>query len=201
MDLTPLEVIQQFVAGKISPPEFRDLLYNHDGFEELLTNDPNLKRPNYVLLAGSAYHFVISQSYDDAAGIVNAQNALCDYLKRNKIEFERTSVYEDLHDVLLDAQPKWLLVDSYWISQNIMPQAEGRTGKALLNWLKEQLHERFQFASKPPKWLRNPNWPLGPHGPLVFLGQVKIEGYFKDKAAAYVFYDPESKETKTILQS
>ncbi|QDU26777.1 hypothetical protein ETAA8_18590 [Anatilimnocola aggregata] len=200
MDSSPLEIAKQFVAGEISPEQFRDLLYSDDRFEELLTTDPNLKRPNYVLLAGSAYHFVISQDFGDVSGILNAQRALCDFFKRNQIEYEATDDYSDLHDVYHDAQPKWLQVDSHWISKNLMPLAEGRKGRALQHWLKEELHQRFRFASKAPKWLRSPNWPIGPNGPLVFLGQVKIEDYFPDKAAAYVFYDPVTRETKTIIQ-
>lgn len=64
-----------------------------------------------------------------------------------------------------------------------------------------------------PKWLQlapavvqalmaeAPAWPIGDAGPLVFLRQVAIPDYFHDDAAAYVFYDPATRQCQTILQT
>lgn len=35
---------------------------------------------------------------------------------------------------------------------------------------------------------------------MVFLGQIEIENYFHDAAAAYVFHDPKTNDTDTVIQ-
>jgi hypothetical protein len=41
---------------------------------------------------------------------------------------------------------------------------------------------------------------MNEHGPLVFLGQIDIRNYFHDEAAAYVFHDPVTGVTETVIQ-
>ena len=40
----------------------------------------------------------------------------------------------------------------------------------------------------------------GEHGPLVFLGQMAVKGYFHDEATVYVFHDPATGTCQTVLQ-
>lgn len=200
MSDSALNTIKRFVAGQMTPPEFRDRLYNDDTFETLLTNDPNLTASNFVSSSGSAYHFVIAQDYDDPGGILSVQGALCDFMDRNNIEYAKTKRYSDFYALILDVQPRWLAVDSKYVAKAIMPHAGERSGIELREWLASEFRTRFRYANKPPKWIQSPAWPIGENGPLVFLGQVGIKDYFHDEAAAYVFYDEQSGRCDTIIQ-
>jgi hypothetical protein len=81
-----------------------------------------------------------------------------------------------------------------------MPEAAGRTGLELRMWLTEQLLEKYRYVSKPPEWVQDPCWPHGATGPLVFLGQLEVAGYFHDFGTVYVFHDPATGECQTIIQ-
>lgn len=73
----------------------------------------------------------------------------------------------------------------------------------LREWLQPIVKRSFRYASRPPRWIQNPQWAIGKNGPLLFLGQVDcdpIDGVFHDEASFYVFFDPASGEKKTVMQ-
>jgi hypothetical protein len=200
MTETAIETIKRFVAGEITPHEFRDRIYNDDTFETLLTNDPHLTASDYVFSSGSAYHFVLAQDYDDPGGVLNAHGALCDFLDRNDIEYSTSDQYSGFYDLILDAQPAWLAVDSKYVADHILPGAAGRSGSELKQWLAAELTSRFRYINQPPTWIQSPDWPIGDNGPLVFLGQLEIKDYFHDDASAYVFHDQVTGCCETVVQ-
>jgi hypothetical protein len=60
----------------------------------------------------------------------------------------------------------------------------------------------FRCIGDLPRWIQNPDWQFSPSGPMVFAGQIPIpkeSGHFHDDAVFYVFWDPESGLTKTVL--
>jgi len=99
----PLETIKRFVSGDMKPQDFRDAVYTNDGFEALLSNDPNLDPTNYVMQDGGTYYFVIAQDYSDPAGVVNAHGALCDFMDRNGIAYDKSIRSSDFYNLVLDA--------------------------------------------------------------------------------------------------
>jgi hypothetical protein len=196
----PLETIKRFVSGDMEPQDFRDAVYSDDRFEALLSEDPNVDSTNYVMQDGGTYYFVIAQDYSDPGGVLNAHGALCDFMDRNGIAYEKSNKYSDFYNLVLDASPNWLDADSKFVAEHIMPEAGGRTGDDLRKWLSEKLLERFRCVDKPPEWIQSPCWPIGNDGPMVFLGQMDVNNYFHDLATAYVFHDPSTGECKTIIQ-
>lgn len=196
----PLELIKRFVRGDLEPRDFRDALYSDDRFEALLVDDPNVRNTNYVVAAGGVYYFVIARDYDDPGDVLNAQGALCDFMDRNHITYERSSKYSDFYDLLLGASPPWLNPDSKYVAENILPDAEGRTGSELQKWLSRKLREQFRCAGDPPEWIQSPCWPISVNGPMVFLGQLEIKNYFHDFAVAYIFHDPATGACETVIQ-
>jgi hypothetical protein len=194
-----LATIKSYVAGELTPAAFRDRLYaDADAFEAFLTHDPTLSPTNYV--KGSAFHFLLELDYDDAGDQLNAQGALAEYMDRNGISYTRTSRYQDFHRLLLSAQPRWLDVDVKWVQEQLMPLAGDRTGTALRKWLRAELLARFRYVKKPPRWIQSPRWPIGPSGPLVFLGQIDVDNYFHDAATVYVFHDQATGQCETLIQ-
>jgi hypothetical protein len=198
MNADPLTALRDFASGKLRPPEFRDWLYNDSTCESFLTNDPKLERPNYI--GDGLYLYLISCNLNDPTDILNAHGAVCDYLERNGYEFQRTSEYGDFYNLVLEASPDWLAADPKYVQEQIMPSAGGRTGDELKSWLTRELLHRYRCASKPPEWIQSPVWPHGDAGPLVFLGQLEVAGYFHDYGTVYVFHDQATGECQSILQ-
>ena len=195
----PLADIREFVAGTMSPDEFRIKLYTNNAFEALLTNDPHLPKSGYI--KGSVYQFLLEQDFDDPGGLLNIQGALQEFMNRNAISYMATREYSELFDIILTAQPKWLQVQTKFVQEKMLPASNGKKAKELKAWLREEFLRRFRFAKKPPKWIQSPNWPINENGPLVFIGQLDGDNYFHDTAAIYVFLDPVTKICETIIQT
>lgn len=193
-----LTILRGFASGAVRPHEFRDRLYSDAGFESFLANDPNLLPANYV--QGSTYRFLLGCDFDDPGGILDAHGAVCDFLDRNGHEYEKTGEYAAFYDLVLKASPPWLAADARYVMNEIMPHAGERRGDELQEWLAEQLRERYRYVSKPPEWIQDPSWPHGAAGPLVFLGQLEVAGYFHDLATVYVFHDQANGECQSIIQ-
>lgn len=198
MDADILATLRGFAAGEVRPQEFQDRLYAGPGFEEFLANDPHLDPASYV--NGSTYRFLLDCDFDDPGGVLDAHGAVCDFLDRNGYEYRRAGEYADFYELVLQASPRWLAADPKFVRDHIMPEADGRTGPELRGWLTEQLLERYRYVSKPPDWVQSPCWPHGAAGPLVFLGQLEVSGYFHDFGTVYVFHDPATGECQTIIQ-
>jgi hypothetical protein len=195
---TALSDIRSFVAGDISPTEFRERLYSDHEFESFLANDPNLPIHGYV--KGSVYQFLLEQDFEDPGDILSAQGALVEFMDRNRIDYTKTDRYEQLFDMILKAQPAWLGAPAKFVQEKMLPEAGNLEGKALQTWLKDAFRKRFKFAKKPPKWIQGANWPINENGPLVFLGQFDVNDYFHDAASVYVFHDPVKGTCETIIQ-
>jgi hypothetical protein len=193
-----LATIRAFVSGELSPTGFRDALYSDDRFETFLENDPKLLPGNYV--GRSVYQFLLMENYDSPGSVLNAQGALTDFMDRNGISYSRTSKYTDTYDLILEAQPRWLALDDKYVQDEILPNAGSRSCDELREWLADELLKRFQYVSKPPKWIQSPSWPIGRNGPLVFLGQLNVNDYFHDAATIYVFHDQTTGEFQTVCQ-
>jgi len=195
-----LQAALDFVEGRITGKEFGQAVYSDPAIEALFKDASLHWHDTYI--KSNPYDYLIGLDYDSPAGVLNAQGAVELFLKQRNISFKRTAVFSEFYDLLLSAQPKWLDVDTAYLKDHILPDAGDRKGKALKKWLKARLKALYRFNKKPPKWIQSPAWPIGENGPLYFLGQIKIEGceLFHDEAAAYVFLDPVSGATKTVIQ-
>jgi len=190
--------IVAFVEGRMSPVAFESLAYHDPNIEAVLANDPTLRPDTYI--GANTHLFVIQQDFASPSGILNVHGAMTQFLERRGIAFTPTQSHAELHTHILAAQPKWLDIPMDWLTRNVLPAAAGRNGRVLRDWLRQQFLERFRCAGKPPKWIQNPDWPIGDSGPLVFMGQVQIPNYFHDEAAAYVFHDPATGRCETVIQ-
>lgn len=193
-----LALVLDFVEGRLSPLDFVEHFRSNPRFQNLLENDPH--RPAHTYIGAGTYTFLESCDFDEPGGILNAQAALSEYLERNHINHTPTSQYSDFYDVLISAYPPWLSPDTKYLQQYVLPSRSGREGDDLKQWLQDELSKRFRYMSSLPDWIQNPEWPISNGRPLVFLGQLDIEEYFHDIAAAYIFHDPVSGNCETIIQ-
>lgn len=153
-------------------------------------------------IGSNPYDFLIWQDFDSPGGVLDAQGAVEFFLQKRNIACKSSSTYMDFYKLLRDCQPKWLDVDTKYLKDHVICDANDRTGNDLKIWLKARLAELFRFNEKPPDWIQNPEWPITENGPMFFLGQVDLPNceLFHDVAAVYVFIDRVSGTAKNVIQ-
>lgn len=195
-----MQTILDFVEGRMASEDFKQQVYNNSQIETLLSDESLTWHSTYIKT--NPYYFIIERDFDDPGDLLSIQGALQLFLDKKQIAYSASAQYSDEFDILIDAQPRWLAVDAKYVKDHIFPDAGERTRKDLKKWLAEQFALRFRYNQKPPSWIQSPAWPIGDAGPLYFLGQLKLKDceLFHDEAAAYVFVDTTTGETKTIIQ-
>lgn len=203
-----IKSLVDFVEGKTTIDEFKKVILNDSSIERFLKEDPTLKKETYI--GDNTFDFIINegeqrfgkkQGWERIGSQYNIQGAICQHLERKNIPFKATSMYKDRFNLMLDTQPNWLDIDEEFFYNEILLKAPDFKKKSeLKKWIKNRVKELFKYASKPPRWIQNPDWLIIDGKPLVFLCQQDINNYFHDKAVVYVFFDEVNKEAKTVIQ-
>lgn len=195
--MTAIEIVKQFVEASISPKEFEEKIHSNSSIEELLKSEKNL--PTYVA-EPDLYTYAISQNYENLESIYNTQILLADFLNKKNIPHKIEKKYEELFNLTLKVQPKWLSLPSDYLS-SLIKDKKSLSTKELQLWLKEQIKSDFRSLKTPPKWLQNPEWPIQDGKPMIFLGQLDISDLSHDNSQAYLFFDEIKRTFHTITQS
>ena len=112
--MTAIEIIKQFVEGAISPKAFEEKIYADPAVEALLRSENNL--PAYVT-EPDLYTYTISQNYQNLESIYNVQTLLSTVLSKKNITHTVEKKYENLFNLTLKVQPKWLSLPSDYLSK------------------------------------------------------------------------------------
>lgn len=195
--MTPLEIIKAFVESLITPEEFERHLHDNPVLSAVLQEDFSL--PSYVE-EPDLYTFAIGQDYSNVESIFNTQVLLSSFLQSRAVEHERSKRYEDLFNLLLKVQPKWLSLPSSYLS-SLLDIAPSQKTKELQAWLKDKIKDEFRYLKTPPKWLQAPAWPIENGQPLVFVGQLDVSDLSHDTSQAYVFFNVAANTFHTFKQS
>lgn len=191
-----LQLLADFTEGRLDISAFEEKLYQDAALEQLLSEQQAPRHAHWPTL----YHYLINLDYRNPGDILNAQSTLSDFLLTLGIHAEISAGTTELMALLSTAQPKWLDVDLSYAASLLLNAPPDSNLREKKKWLKDALLSAFRYIRQPPRWLQAPTWPIGPSGPLVFLGQLPVDGYLHDKAAAYVFHDPAEGKCTTILQ-
>lgn len=73
----------------------------------------------------------------------------------------------------------------------------------LLEHFRVNLPTWFRAISDQPRWIQEAEWQFTRGEPMVFVGQLDVPagtGIYHDDASFFVFVDPRSGETKTVIQ-
>ena len=127
------QILLDFVEGRLSPKAFERLLYDNSDLESYLKDEPRLLADYPV--KNDVYAFLIQLDHRDLGDMQSACGAVGDFLERKRIAFEPTANYTELHSLVLAAQPKWLDAPAGYVSETLLPAANGRSGKELQKWL------------------------------------------------------------------
>ncbi len=196
-----LQVVIDFVEGKISGAEFEEVFYNEEGLKSLLS-DPSLGWGD-TYIETNPYDFILTQNAESLLGALNIQDAPELFLKKKNIDCNPTRKYSDCHNLLLDCQPDWVDIDGEYFMNYIMPIKHNMKEDELKKYLKEKIRTKFRYFKKPPNWIQSANqWPIRNNEPLVFVGSIKVEksDYFHDSGIVYIFFDPSTKSFESLLQ-
>lgn len=155
--------------------------------------------PSYVE-EPDLYTFSIGQDYSNVESTFNTQVLLSSFLQSRAVEHERSKRYEDLFNLLLKVQPKWLSLPSSYLS-SLLDMAPTKKTKELQAWLKDRIKDEFRYLKTPPKWLQAPGWPIENGKPLVFVGQLDVSDLSHDTSQAYVFFNTAANTFHTFKPS
>ncbi|HLX64163.1 MAG TPA: hypothetical protein VKX17_23015 [Planctomycetota bacterium] len=91
-------------------------------------------------------------------------------------------------------------IEDYFV--NLLNEYDGMDSE-FAAWVRPQLSCWFVCFGSLPRWIQTANWPVVDSRPMVFVGQIDIPAAtspFHDEASFYLFYDPPTGDTRTIIQ-
>jgi len=199
-----LDIIIQFVEGKMTVEEFQKELQTNSGLIEILSE--NIAEASAHLTRDSLYDYIKRCNTNTLGGLVDILGELRKFLVTQQVTFKFNEEPRNLFGLMLDSMPAYLDMDvdvnsTFFINQ-IVPIIEQEITKTeKKKQIREKFKSLFQYQSKPPRWIQSPEWLTKGDTPLFFVGQVDLKhSSFHDNGAVYVFLDTKSGEIKTVQQ-
>ena len=179
------EKMTLFAEGKMSTYEFWELYQKDENIRNTLINDPKL--PKKI-----KHNPFLYNNLD-----INMLHYRCELYRVVKVYFLRRNINLNFYNKdsekyteLLDIAPRYVDIDSMWFNDNVLQKCEYNLGtKERKEWLRNKIREVFRYDNKPPRWLQNPEWPIGENGPLLFKKQSAHPNFLTDDYIDYYFDD------------
>ncbi|SHF20929.1 hypothetical protein [Pedobacter caeni] len=194
--------LKDFVEGKLKGAELEAALIENPALETLLSDD-SINWNGTYLSETSPFLYLAEQNLKTIAGCYNAQGFLQLFLTKKNVSFSAYKEYEEIHSLILDAQPKYVDADMTFIEHYILPVREGLKTKTEIKLaVKTRFNEMFRYHGKAPKWVQNPQWIIKDSQPLFFLGQFEIKdcALFRDNGFVYLFVNEGNGAIETVKQ-
>lgn len=131
---------------------------------------------------------------------MDSLSALEEFLEKKQVKFERNKEALAFYSLMLKVQPGWIDIPD-WYMEKLLKISEGRRGKELEQFLKDQVKQDFRYITNPPKWLQSPQWVYGKEKPLLFIDQVDITKIRQDTARLYIFLDETNQKFSLVEQT
>lgn len=186
-----LELIKNFVEGKLDINKFKDVcLYNQE-FRQQIKDCQNMN-------IGKQYNYEILKMLDSA----NWQNfsqqnkihlIFLFYLVDNNIrDFNETETYLQKARFYSDLIPDWLSDDAMtYVDEEIIEKApENLSDKDKKKWIKQRIKETFRYEKKPPEFAQEGVWPRDEDGNFLVFRKQKEKG----DLVTYIFVNPKTKQ-------
>ena len=145
------------------------------------------------------YLFLVSNSYQSLGAVLDAQDAVYQFLHARGVGVTPSSKIQNQIDEMRKVLPKWLKIPDEMYGE-IRQRAAGLAGAELISFMKGEIERCFVCLSKPPKWIQDEFWPVSDGEPLIFVGQLDVSKIRHDTSYVYVFSDKSGKYV-TIEQS
>lgn len=98
--------------------------------------------------------------------------------------------------MILEAIPNWIPADMGYLN-SLYAKYKPKTATTF----KKIIKEHFICMDKHPKWLQEPDWPIGDNIPAMFLGQLDISKLKHDTTYLYIFWDKKTDRYIEVIQS
>ena len=209
-DMNYIEVMKDFVEGRLEVSEFASLVEANSDFRKELENGlPAKRKRSYsIYLKNFNYnitdYIVCKKNAKSVTGRSLIHSMIVTYLEIHNIAVIPTEKYSEEFRFLLSVQPQYLYScngrEEECIDEIIQSMPDGLSKTKKIQYCKEKIKELFRWEKSRPQWLQNCEWPFASNGkPMVFKEQKKKkEGDFLKYF--YYFYDPETGETAVVEQ-
>ena len=193
-----LELIKNFVEGKLDINKFKDIcLYNQE-FRQQIKDCQNMnigKQHNYEILK-----MLDSANWQNFSQQNKIHLIFLFYLVDNNIrDFNETETYLQKARFYSDIIPDWLSDDAMtYVDQEIIEKTpENLSDKDKKKWIKQRIKETFRYEKKPPEFAQEGVWPQDEEGNfLVFRKQIE-----DGEKVIYTFVDPNTKQEYTFEET
>lgn len=216
-----MQVVVDFVEGKMPFCDFLDAWRSQPEISDWLEGVLDLKSPlpeawtelplSYIRLAIHKHHGGSFRSFTASEGY------LIDGKPRHSRALEQMAIFHAIASIVVVAYPNTKLTkyydEEYQFCDAVLGNAIGGAEvectiedmlKAFPNSMskatrkktaKQAMNEVFHIESKRPRWIQEPEWPMGEKSPMKFLSQ-KQDG---DKVE-FVFVDVDTNTERTVTQ-
>nr|WP_314499259.1 hypothetical protein [uncultured Chryseobacterium sp.] len=196
-----IQILKNFVEGKISAGDFEQQIYTNHALEKLLS-DAVINWHGTYLQNTNVFLYVCEQNFSTAAGVLNIHGAIQLFLSKTGEQALPSDKYADDYEIITGISPEYIDADPEFIKKHIVPADHTLSKADRKKYIRRRYSELFKYQSKPPHWIQNPEWPVKNEKPLFFLGQIEIKSpeLFHDNGAVYLFIDTDTKDIETIKQ-
>lgn len=196
-----IQILKDFVEGRLSDHDFEQQLYTNSKLERILS-DTSINWHGTYLQNTTAFLYLAELDYKNSAGRFEAHETVKLFLKQSGIQTTFSTKYSDDYDLLTGASPKYINADPDFIEKYILPTDKTLSKSDQKQIIKQRYAELFKYQTKPPKWIQSPNWLIRNDKPLFFLGQLEIKNcnLFHDDGSIYLFIDSETGDIETVKQ-
>ncbi len=157
-----IEVIVDYVEGKLNITDFREEFLNNHKLKQLLANKviaACYKNYNYNI-----YDYLYRQLNPKTNHWNNIYSRyvvwfnLKTFLSYNNIPFKDYTKYDEDYAFLLEIQPSWLdIIDDQGIFDKIIAEVPKDLSKTKrIQWGKNKLKELFRYDKTYPRWIQDP---------------------------------------------
>ena len=201
-DEKAIEIMKDFVEGKIDIKTFKYEFDSNDMLRETLENDMLCpKDTNYLLPEDkNIIRYLEMKNWLKTGDQYGIWGEIKRFLSRYNYLFEPTKNYEDRYGFLLEIQPSWLdVLDEDFLNEQVISKVpDDLTKSQRVAWCKTRLKELFRCEKSWPRWIQNPDWPIINGIPLVFKKQIRDK---KDEERVdFIFYNAGTGEEHIITQ-
>ncbi|MBB5646121.1 hypothetical protein [Pedobacter cryoconitis] len=196
-----IQILKDFVEGKLSPKAFEQHIYTNSALEELLS-DPAISWHGTYLEGTTTFLYLAELNYGNSAGQIEAHGTAELFLMKIGIEVIASKKYMQDHELLISATPKYIDADADFIEKYILPTDKMIAKADKKQFIKQRYAELFKYQTKPPQWIQHPDWLIKNDKPLFFLGQFEIKNcnLFNDDGCIYLFIDTGTGAVETVKQ-
>jgi hypothetical protein len=193
-----LDFIKRYLEGELSDDIFFEGIYKDQELQNILEHEKDI--PPYTNEGSLLQFLLIGGNAKKLEFIIDVKDVLRQFLVKKNVKFIYSEKSNDIYNILLKYQPKWLDINPEYFS-TIIKNYNGKNKKEIKEEIREKIKNDFIYMKNPPKWLQSPNWPIENGQPLIFIGELDMGELLHDMSKVFIFYNKAKDTFSNIKQS